>query len=126
MAEDETGDLYQHASVTCPVCTRSWEAIFPIEAFELECPDCGRITGIQKLTGQEEQRPTSHPQMPSTIAYGQRCAYDDCPLEASCTWCGGVCLLHCAGRTSWWRSLRYFWRAWRAYMKTKWSGAARP
>jgi len=52
---------------------------------------------------------------PSTLAYGQRCAYDDCPLEAVCAWCGGVCLLHCVGRSTRWGALKYFFRAWRAY-----------
>jgi hypothetical protein len=52
---------------------------------------------------------------PETIAHGQKCAYDDCLLDAACAWCGGVCLLHCVGSNTWWGSLKYFWRAWRSY-----------
>lgn len=63
--------------------------------------------------------PMSIHSVPSTLAYGQRCQHPDCPLEAWCSWCGGSCLLHCVGSTTWWRSLRYFWRAWRRYVKAR-------
>jgi hypothetical protein len=56
---------------------------------------------------------------PNTMAYGQACLYDDCKLEAWCGYCGGVCLLHCAGRTSRWEALKYFFRAWRAYVAAR-------
>lgn len=61
--------------------------------------------------------PVPHGRAPETLAHGQRCAHADCPLEAACSWCGGVCLLHCVGRSTAWRALKYFLRAWRRYVR---------
>lgn len=52
---------------------------------------------------------------PNTMVYGQRCTEPGCLLEAWCAFCGAACIEHCAGRTSRWQALKYFFRAWRSY-----------
>jgi Zn finger protein HypA/HybF involved in hydrogenase expression len=34
---------YVSAHVECPLCTKQWQAVFPVEARELECPKCGNM-----------------------------------------------------------------------------------
>lgn len=37
--------VYRSGSVTCRGCGRTWNAIWPEGTDELECPDCGELSG---------------------------------------------------------------------------------
>lgn len=85
------------------------------------CPECGGLATHRGHCSRDWTSEKRHPKAgaPSTLAYGQRCIEDGCLLDAWCSFCGGSCILHCAGRTSRWEALKYFWRAWRAYVSAR-------
>lgn len=44
------GSLWQHATAVCAQCFYRWQAVFPIDATVLECPQCGHLTGTWQAT----------------------------------------------------------------------------
>lgn len=49
----------------------------------------------------------------------KKCVHDGCMLPSWCSFCGGVCILHCAGMTTRWNALWYFWKVWQAYCRSR-------
>ena len=47
------------------------------------------------------------------------CSHKDCKLDAHCEHCGGACILHCVGITTWWAAFWYFFREWRRYVRER-------
>jgi len=40
---EEDNGKWNAAAVECPLCTRKWGAVWPVEAIELECPGCSNM-----------------------------------------------------------------------------------
>lgn len=47
-SETKEGGLYQTAEMQCYVCGHEWVAVFPIEAGNLECPECHNTTTVER------------------------------------------------------------------------------
>lgn len=46
---DESGDVYDphiRGQALCMNCRRSWEAVAPVGATQVECPTCGTMKGV--------------------------------------------------------------------------------
>ena len=50
---DPQAEIWLHASMECIICTRPWEAVYPVFARQLECPGCGYMNPAPEQEGQK-------------------------------------------------------------------------